>query len=433
MSPIVICLIICALTIASYVWGKLPMATTAIVSMILFLITGCVDANTVLGNFGNNNAIMLLSMFVVAAGFNRTQFVRVVAGSVNKIARGSLTMVMLGYVAVTVLLSQFIQSPLVVIGIMAPMLTASCEEMNISPAKVMMPLGMSSIITCSCLPLGSGATVFAELNGYLQANEYTTYQVDLLDPMKARLPILIVMTLYCIFIAPKFAPSEAPVPIAGASERKGGATVELSPFHEKAGYIIFFATTLGLIFQQPVMTYLHLPAWGICLAGAVLMVVTGVLSEKDALTAVPWWMGLLFVGSLTMGSALSNTGAGNVIGDALANLVSGISNPYIIGFLFFFIPFILTQVMQNRTVMMVFIPIAILTCKSLGANPVGVIILVQQACLAAFMTPMATPAVPQFMALGGYDLNSVLKQSILPAVLICLISVGWIMTVFPMY
>lgn len=89
--------------------------------------------------------------------------------------------------------------------------------------------------------------------------------------------------------------------------------------------------------------------------------------------------------------------------------------------------------MQNRTVMMIFIPIAILACKSMNANPVGVIILVQAACLTAFMTPMATPAVPQFMAAGGYDLKSVLKQSVLPSVLFCLISVFWTMTVIPMH
>lgn len=428
MSPMGICFIICALTIAGYVWGKLPMATVSIISMLAFLITGCVDAKSVLANFGNQNAVMLLAMFVVAAGFNKTQFVKKCAGSVNKIARGSLTMVMVGYIAVTVLLSQFIQSPLVVIGIMAPMLAASCDDLGISPSKVMMPLGMASIITCSCLPLGSGATVFAELNGYLEAQGYTEYVVELLDPMKARLPILIVMSLYCIFLAPKFAPAAPAVDVNMGQQRKGEKQ-ELSAFHERAGYIIFFATTLGLIFQKQ----LGQPTWVICLAGAVLMVVTGVLNEKEALQAVPWWMGLLFVGSLTMGNALTNTGAGDALGAVLAGVVGSIENPYLIGLLFFMIPFLLTQVMQNRTVMMVFIPIAILTCKALGANPVGIIILVQQACLAAFMTPMATPAVPQFMAMGGYDLKQVLKQALVPATIICIISVAWIMTVFPMY
>ena len=213
------------------------MATTAIVSMVLFLVTGCVDEKTVLANFGNSNAVMLLSMFVVAAGFNRTQFVKTCANSVNKIARGSLTMVMVGYVGVTVLLSQFIQSPLVVISIMAPLLTASCNELGISPAKVMMPLGISSIITTSALPLGSGATVFAELNGYLQANQYVDYTVGLLDPMKARLPVLILMTLYCIFIAPRFAPDVAPLAIAGASQRRERVEkAVLAPFQEPGSF-----------------------------------------------------------------------------------------------------------------------------------------------------------------------------------------------------
>ncbi len=134
-----------------------------------------------------------------------------------------------------------------------------------------------------------------------------------------------------------------------------------------------------------------------------------------------------------MGGALTQTGAGELVGGILADVVSRISNPYLIGFVFFIVPFLLTQVMMNRTVMIIFIPIAILACKALNANPVGIIILVQSACLSSFMTPMATPAVPMCMAAGGYDLKSCVKQSILPAIILCTVSVGWIMTVFPMY
>lgn len=89
--------------------------------------------------------------------------------------------------------------------------------------------------------------------------------------------------------------------------------------------------------------------------------------------------------------------------------------------------------MMNRTVMIIFIPIAILACKAMGANPVGIVLLVQSACLSSFMTPMATPAIPMCMANGGYDLKSIVKQSVIPAVILCIVSVLWIMTVFPMY
>lgn len=163
------------------------------------------------------------------------------------------------------------------------------------------------------------------------------------------------------------------------------------------------------------------------------MVVTGVLSEQEAVEAIPWWMGFLFVGSLTMGGALTATGAGEAVGNVLASTIGSLGNRYVMGFVFFLVPFLLTQVMMNRSVITIFVPIAILACKSMGANPVGIMILVQSACLSSFMTPMATPAVPMCMASGGYDLKSVIKQSLLPAVILCIVSVGWIMTVFPLY
>ena len=428
MNHLTICLIICLLTAVSYVIGKVPMGVTALLSMLAFVITGCLDAGTAAAYFGNGNGIMLVSMLVVAAGFNRTQFVKKCSTSVNKIAKGSLPRMMFGYMVVTVILAQFIQSSLVVFGIMAPMLAASCEDLDISPSKVMFPLSMASIATISVMPLGSGATQFAELNGYLEANAYTEYVVALTDPMKARLPMLIFVVIYCVLLAPKFAPDKPVVEIAAMKERKDEKEA-LSPFKEKCGYIIFILVTVALILQNK----LGLETWVICLTGAVLMVFTGVLSEREAVASINWPMAFLFVGSLAMGGALTQTGAGEAVGGILADMADKINNPYIIGLVFFIVPFLLTQIMMNRTVMLIFIPIAILACKSMHANPIGVIILVQAACLSSFMTPMATPAVTMCMSTGGYDLKSLIKQSLLPAALLCVVSVAWIMTVFPMF
>lgn len=428
MSSLAICLIICVLTMISYVVGKLPMGLTAMVSMMAFVLTGCLDPATAAGYFGNPNGLMMMAMFVVAAGFNRTQFVRTVASSVNRIAKGSLIRVMFGYVLITMILSQFIQSSVIVYGIMAPMLIASCEELHISPSKVLFPIAMACISTVSALPLGGGATVFAEMNGYLQANDYTTFAVALTDPMKARLPAVIAMFIYCVFISTKVSPAEPPLK-GNALQARADNREPLSPFKARAGYIIFILTTIALLFQPQ----LGIETWVICVTGAVAMVLFGVLSEKEAVAAINLPMAFLFVGSLAMGGALTQTGAGDVVGAILADFANMLSNPYLIGFVFFIVPFLLTQVMMNRTVMIIFIPIAILACKAMGANPVGIVLLVQSACLSSFMTPMATPAIPMCMANGGYDLKSIVKQSVIPAVILCIVSVLWIMTVFPMY
>ena len=123
------------------------------------------------------------------------------------------------------------------------------------------------------------------------------------------------------------------------------------------------------------------------------MVLFGVVDQKSALRDIPWDMLMLFVGALALGTALTNTGAGDMIGQTLATVVGGTHNNYVLGALFFIIPFLLTQFMLNRSVSAVFVPICLLTCSALGANPTGLVILVNAGSLTAFLTPMATPAV----------------------------------------
>lgn len=425
-TQLIICLIIFLLTVIGYCSGIYSLATVAITSMMALVLSGCLTVSDALAYFSNANVIMIAGMCIVAAGFNRTSFCLSIADGISNLAKGSLNKMMLGYVLIGVLLSQFIQSPVVVFGIIAPMLAASAESMNVRPSKVMFPVGIATIATCCTIPLGAGATVAAELNAYLESYGYTEFMVGMMDPMKGRLPLLIITIVYCAFFATKFAPDE---PIIKAVQVKASGNKEkLGKVQEYAGIIIFFADALALMFASK----LGLANWEITVIGAVLMIIFGVLKPKEATASIPLSMLLLIVGALAMSGALGATGAGQLIGDVIANLVAAVNgNSYIVGLIFFIVPFVLTQVMQNRGAMMTFHPIAIATCASIGGNPVGLMIIVQAACLSSFMTPMATPAVPYIMDYGGYDQKSMFKQSWLFAIICCVVTVGWVMTIFP--
>lgn len=423
-----ICLIIFALMVIGFCTNFFSLATVSLLSMMALILTGCMSAEEGLAYFANNNVIMIAGMCVVAAGFNRTQFCTNVANGISRVAKGSLNKLMLGYVLIGMLLSQFIQSPIVAMGIVAPMLMASAQSMGYKPSKVMFPLGVVTVVTCCTLPIGAGATVSAELNGYLESYGYVDHLVGFFDPMIGRLPLLIVCVIYCAFFATRLAPDEPIVAIAApVSAAKGKEP--LKPFQEYAGIIIFFADALALMFAQ----VLGLQNWEITVIGALAMVVFGVLKPREATGALPMSMLLLIVGALAMSGALSSTGAGELIGGYISNLVAAVNgNSYIVGFIFFIVPFVLTQVMQNRGTMLIFHPIAIATCAAIGANPVGLMIVIQAACLSAFMTPMATAAIPYMMECGGYDQRSMFKQSWILAILCCIFTVGWVMTVFPL-
>ena len=425
-TQLIICLIIFLLTIIGYCSGIYSLATIAITSMMALVLTGCLGAADTLAYFSNANVIMIAGMCIVAAGFNRTSFCLSIAGRISDLAKGSLKKMMLGYVLIGVLLSQFIQSPVVVFGIIAPMLAASAESMDVRPSKVMFPVGIATIVTCCTVPVGAGATVAAELNAYLESYGYTEFMVGMMDPLKGRLPLLIITIIYCAFFAMKFAP-DAPI-VEAINVKASGDQQKLNKMQEYAGILIFFGDALALMFASK----LGLANWEITVVGAVLMILFGVLKPKEATASIPLSMLLLIVGALAMSGALGATGAGQLIGDVIAKLVTAVNgNSYIVGLIFFVVPFVLTQVMQNRGAMMTFHPIAIATCASIGGNPVGLMIIVQAACLSAFMTPMATPAVPYIMDYGGYDQKSMFKQSWLFAIICCVVTVGWIMTIFP--
>ncbi len=423
----VICLVIFVLTIASYILNKIPMAMTSLVAMFAMIVTGCVDADAALSNFANSNAIIMASFFIIAAGLNRTQMVKKVTNLVYKISGGSFTKGLAGYCLVTFLVAQVIPSAVVIFSICFPLVLNFCERMNVNTSKAMFSIGIVSISCVAQLPVGAGSATYIPTNGLLDAYGLPQYQFDIFTFFAAKWPMLLIVMLYAIFVAPKLAPDKAgDLAIHGRTMKE---PEPLKPFQEFCGYGIFLAVVICIMFAD----YLPLTTWQICLAGALLVVVTGVLSEREAVDSMNLPVVFLFVGGLTMGQALVNTGAGDVIGNAIVGILSDHPNNYVVGLVFFLIPFALTQVMVNNSVIQSIQPIVILTCASLGYNPIGPLVLAITGAQVAYMTPMATPTVPLMMGLGGYTQKDMFKMSWLPAILFGTAAVFWTMTVFPCY
>ena len=424
-----VCLLIFVFVVANYIVAKLSMATTSMLGMFLLLLTGLLAPKDALGYIGNSTVVMCAGMMIVAAGFQRTSFCTALANKVADIAKGNITLIMFGYALLAVILSQFIQAPLVAFSICAPLLISSAEVLGISRSKVIFPLGIVAICTCGTLPFGAGATVATELNGYMESYGYTTYVVGLTDPALARFPVLILGIVYAVFFAMKLAPDKCLVPSTFETVEKNAAST-LTPLQEKAGVIIFFGSSVALMFASK----LGLATWEITCIGGLLIVLFGILKKKAAIDAMGVSMALVIAGSLSLAGALSSTGAGEMIGGVVSEFAHSVGgNSYIIGAIFFIFPFILTQFMLNRATMLIFHPIAIATAASLGADPRGLMILVQAACLAAFMTPMANGTVPVIMAYGGYTQKSLIKQGFPIGIVIGIVSVIWTMTVFPLF
>ena len=422
-------LIVFLFMIVSFSLHKLPMALTSVIGMLVLVVTGCVDSKTALGNMGSSTVITMISMFVIAAGLSRTQMVNHLSKLVYRVSKGSFTKVLAGYVLVTFLLGQFIPSITALFALVCPLVIAMCEEMKISPSKMMYSIGLVTVATSfTIMPVGPYAATFIEDNGYLLEYGITDYQFTMFTQMNIKIFVSLFVLVWAIFFAPKFAPDQPVVPISMVQARKKAQKEPLSPVREVIGYVVFFGVILCLIFQS-----FGLPSWIIPACGAAFLVLSGVLTEREAIDNMCIDIVLLYVGVVTLGSAFANTGAGELVGDAVAGLLNGVHNSYLIGAVFFLAAFVMTSLLYNRAVSKILIPLVILTSMSLKCDPRGLMEMCYIGSMCSVMTPMATSVVPMMMGAGGYDQKALLKMGWLPALLMGLIAVLVGMTLYPCF
>lgn len=427
MSTMTICIIIFVVSLILYGFNRLPMGVIGMSTIVALVLTKCLTGSQALSYFSDKNVVMMAAMFVVSAGLSRTSLIEKFSKFISRMTGGSFRRTYLVYLVLAMALTNLMNSPGAAFCVMFPLAAQMCKEFDVSPSKVMFPLGMVCIAGCCILPFGASIQETGIFQGFLDTYE-TGLTFNATDFTVGRWPMLIIAPLWAWTMGYKIAPEKPVIPIAmdsvATAEKKA-----LNPFSDWAGVVIFF----GVIFLFFFGSNFGIDAWQACLLGAVLTVICGTLTGKEAIAALPVDLAFMLIGALAMAGALTATGAGDVIGNALASAVGGVRNGYVLGLIFFLIPFALTQFMQNQAVINIFAPIVIMTCKAIGANPIGLLVIITAAGLTAYMTPMATSAIPIMMGTGGYDIKSLVKQSWLVSIVFTVIYVLYVMTVLPCF
>lgn len=425
-----ICLAISLLTIIGYLSNRLPMGVVAMLSLISFYLTGCITSEDAMTYFGNPNLWLCVCMFVVSAGFTRTQFVKNLAQRVNRMAHGSLRKIFFGYMILGVILCQFIGQAVAEFSIVAPLLGASVDEIGVKRSKVMYPLAVMLLATMAWLPLGAGYAFPMQVNSLFETFEIADYSMSVFHPFLVRLPGIVIVCVYIMTVGLRISPEEPLTEISAAKTAQQKKEEEpLTPFREKCGYIIFFATCAVLLISGK----LGIQPWLVALTGAVFMVATGVLRGKQINDALPVSYFAVFAGALSMGGALTNTGAADLIGNLIAKLATSVNNTVLVYLIIFMAAFLVTQFMLNSAVMWSLMPLVLATTKVMGINPIGAAVLVNIAATAAYSTPMSCPLIPLTMAAGGYDFKSVFLQSLVPSFLMIAVGVLWTSFLYPIF
>ena len=426
MSPLVITIIILIITIILFCTGKVPQGLCGLFCTVALLATKILTAAEAFAGFANSNVVIMFCMMIISAGLMKTHLMEKIVGLVQKVGGGSITSIVLSFGLITIIMSQFMNA-FVAVACMLPFITGMCEDFNVPKTKVVFPIACISLAWVFLFPVGMGISTVAQMNGYLESFN-NPVRIGMWMPTLSRLPGAIITALFCIFVLPKICPGET----TGEVKQNLGREVAKSTLSRNKE-IVAYVLSIGSIVLMLTNALHKIPAVTIAAVGAFLIVLTGVLSEKEAVSSVNWSMVFMFAGVLPLATALTKTGASDVVAKAIQTALGGTTNPWVINIAFGLVVFIMTQFLSNTAMVAVFVPLALMVCTELNMNPTGIMGIVYIAATSSYLTPMATPGVPLAMGAAGYTFKDVVKMGILPALVCIVVGIIWNSIVFPAF
>ena len=168
--------------------------------------------------------------------------------------------------------------------------------------------------------------------------------------------------------------------------------------------------------------------------GALVCVLTGCLTEKQAYASIDWVTIFLFAGMMPVSSAMDKTGAGKLIAEWTVSLMGGSPSPLVVTGVLFVLSCGLTQFMSNTASAALLCPIGIAISKNLGADPKAVLMAIAVAASCAFATPVGTPPNTLVLGPGGYKFMDYVKAGtglVLVAFVVSLVVIPMVWPFFP--
>lgn len=138
---------------------------------------------------------------------------------------------------------------------------------------------------------------------------------------------------------------------------------------------------------------------GLVASGAVIL--CGIMSVEQSYRAISWTTVILVGAMMPLSTAMTETGAAQLIAEQLVSLV-GDAGPFALLAGLFALTAIMGQLISNTATALIVIPIGVAAATSMGVSPQPVLMTTAIAAAASFLTPIATPTNLMVMGPGGY-------------------------------
>ena len=422
MSPAVKCLILLAVVALLFVTELIPLAITAMAGAIACGLLGFIPAKQVFSGLSDSTVVLFAGMFVVGASMFYTGLAQKIGGMVVKMCGTSENSLMFGLMIVGTCLSSVLSNTGTA-ACLLPVALGICAAAKIPASRQLMPLafacGWGGIITMVGTPpniIAVGAMTSAGLEPF-----------GFFEFAWIGIPVSVAGMLYMMFLGKYLLPK-----VELDANQEIEQEIEASSTSSSKQMISGAILALVIITMAVGIPGVSLEMAAII--GALICVLTGCLTEKQAYASIDWVTIFLFAGMMPVSTAMDKTGAGKLIAEWTVGLMGGSPSPMVVTAILFVLSCGLTQFMSNTASAALLCPIGIAIAQSLGADPKAVLMAIAVAASCAFATPVGTPPNTLVLGPGGYKFMDYVKCGtglVIVAFIVSLVVIPMVWPFFP--
>lgn len=420
MNPSTVTLLFLAFAIVLFVTEKIPLALTSMIVCVGLVVTGVLDWKMAFSGFTDSNVILFVAMFIVGGALFETGMANKVGGIVTHFAKSERQLIVA--IMVIVGLMSGVLSNTGTAAVLIPVVIGIAAKSGFSRSRLLMPLVFAAAMGGNLSLIGApgnliGQTAIQEIGLSFGFFEYAV----------VGLPILVVGIIFYATVGFRLLPNHEPEDKTAFDNANDFSAVPA--WKQYLSLIILALTLLAMIFEEKIGIKLHISG---CI-GAILLILTGVISEKDALKSIDLRTIFLFGGTLSLAAALKETGAGELIANKVIGALGQNPSPIVLTFVVFMLCCVLTNFMSNTATTALMAPICLSIATGMGADPRAVIMACVIGGSCAYATPIGMPANTMVVGAGGYRFMDFVKAGAPMILLATIVSMVILPVAFPFF
>ena len=424
MSPAVKCLLLLLVVAILFITEIIPLAVTAMGASVACWMLGLIPEKQIFLGLADSTVVLFAGMFVVGAAMFHTGVAQKIGAKVVRVCGTSENRLMLGLMLVAAVMSAFLSNTGTT-ACLIPVVMSICATAKISPSRQLMPLAFAAALGGTCTLIGTPPNMLA--NVALKAAGMPELQFGFFEYAYIGIPITVAGILYMMLIGKHLLPNNLATDVDELEFAEDDAA---AISHKASRQIICGIILVGVIVCMGLdVVPLHI----VSVIGALLCVLTGCLTEKQAYDSIDWITIFLFAGMIPVAEAMNTSGAGKLLAAETIKFMGGSPSPYLVTAVLFILAAVLTQFMSNTASKALLCPVGIALAQQLGASPRAVLMAILIASSCAFASPVGTPPNTLVLGPGHYRFLDYIKCGFGLIVVCLIVSIIVIPIVWPFF